>query len=81
MLPAGKYGLFAIPTDKEWTIIFNRVPNQWGAFNYDPKQDALRVKVKPRKSNSTSERLVYSIPKDGIVLRWENLEVPVKISN
>ncbi len=29
-LPAGKYGFFAIPDEKEWTIIFNKVPNQWG---------------------------------------------------
>src|SRR6476660_10125600 len=32
-LPAGKYGLFTISGDQEWTIIFNKTWNQWGAFN------------------------------------------------
>ncbi len=29
----------------EWTIIFNSNPNQWGAYDYDPELDVLRVKV------------------------------------
>src|SRR6188768_4545868 len=33
-LPAGKYALFTIPNEKEWTIIFNKDVKQWGAFNY-----------------------------------------------
>ena len=78
-LPAGKYGFFAIPGEKEWTIIFNKVPNQWGAFKYDAAQDALRVTVKPRKSDKMTERLVYEVNDKGLVLRWENLEVPVSI--
>ncbi|MEI6947986.1 DUF2911 domain-containing protein [Paraflavisolibacter sp. H34] len=78
-LPAGTYALFALPTEKEWTIIFNTEAKQWGAFKYDEKKDALRVTVSPRPAPSFSERLVYLVDKDGIVLRWENLEVPVKI--
>lgn len=78
-LPAGKYGFFVIPNEKEWTIIFNKVSNQWGAFKYDAGQDALRVSVKPRKSEKMNERLVYEVNYKGIVLRWENLEVPVAI--
>src|ERR1700681_3889140 len=30
-LPAGKYGLFTIADGKDWTIIFNKTWNQWGA--------------------------------------------------
>ena len=29
-LAAGTYTFFAIPGDTEWTLIFNRVPRQWG---------------------------------------------------
>ena len=36
-----------IPGDAEWTVIFNRVPRQWGAFDYNPAFDAVRVVVKP----------------------------------
>ena len=78
-LPAGKYGFFVIPTKKQWTVIFNKVPNQWGAFEYDQKQDALRVMVTPRKSAAMAERLAYEVRPKGLVLRWENLEAPITI--
>ena len=45
-LPAGEYGLFSIPGKKEWTIIFNKTANQWGAYEYKESDDVLRVKVK-----------------------------------
>ena len=78
-LPAGKYGFFVIPTEKQWTVIFNKVPNQWGAYKYEEKQDALRVMVTPRKPATMAERLVYEVTPKGLVLRWENMEVPVAI--
>ena len=80
-LPAGKYGFFTIPGEKEWVIIFNKIPNQWGAFKYDSTQDALRVTVKSRKSEKMNERLLYVINDKGIALLWENLEVPVSVSS
>ena len=78
-LPAGKYGFFVIPAEGPWTVIFNKVPNQWGAFKYDEKLDALRVTVTPRKTATVTERLAYEVTPKGLVLRWEKLEVPVAI--
>ena len=79
-LPAGKYGFFLIPTESgQWTVIFNKVSNQWGAYKYDEKQDALRVLVTPRKTAAPTERLVYEVKPTGLVLRWENVELPVAI--
>ena len=83
-LPAGKYSLYAIPGEKEWTIIFNKQTGQWGvkrggATSRDEAQDALTVKVKPKKSSSMTERLAYDINDKGFSLRWENVEVPVSI--
>jgi hypothetical protein len=49
-LPAGKYGLFTVPGEKEWTIIFNSVWDQWGAFKYDASRDVLRIKANAVKS-------------------------------
>lgn len=77
-LPAGTYSLFAIPGKTEWTIIFNKTAKQWGAYDYDQKQDALRVKVKPQ-SGDMQETLVYDVTDKGIALRWEKLKVPVAI--
>jgi hypothetical protein len=80
-LPAGKYALFTIPEKDEWTIIFNSVPEQWGAYNYDNSKDILRVKVKPEKSSSTMERLTFTIDKKGVVaLHWEDLMVGFNVS-
>ena len=78
-LPAGKYSFFAIPNEKEWTIIFNKTAKQWGAYDYKDKEDALRVNVKPKKASIMSERLNYTVNSTGISLIWENLEVPVSI--
>lgn len=77
-LPAGKYGFFVIPAEGPWTVIFNKVANQWGAYDYAEKQDALRVMVTPRKTALT-ERLAYAVTPTGLVLRWENVELPVSI--
>lgn len=78
-LAAGKYSLFTIPGEEEWTIIFNTVPEQWGAYKYDEKKDALRVTVKPQKSAEFAERLEYLVVENGIILQWENTKVPVTI--
>ena len=79
-LPAGKYGFFVIPAESgQWTAIFNKVPNQWGAFKYDEKQDALRVMVTPRKTAASTERLAYEVTPKGLMMRWENVELPVAI--
>lgn len=77
-LPAGTYGFFAIPTETTWTIIFNKVAKQWGAFKYDESQDALRVTVKPVAS-AMNERLVYKINGKGFSLNWDKLSVPVSV--
>ncbi len=44
-LPKGKYGLHTIPNKTEWIFIFSKVNNIWGSFDYDKKNDALRVTV------------------------------------
>jgi len=77
-LPAGTYGFFAIPKADKWIIIFNSVPNQWGAFKYDASKDVLRVTVIPTPAEM-HERLVYTINSKGIILTWEKLNVPITI--
>ncbi|MDX5418080.1 MAG: DUF2911 domain-containing protein [Hymenobacteraceae bacterium] len=77
-LAKGKYSIYTIPDENQWTVIFNKAVGQWGT-EYDERRDALRVNVKPRKSSKLQERLAYSVAKNGILLRWEHLEIPVKI--
>ena len=74
-LPAGKYGLFMIPGKEEWTVVFNSVWDQWGAFKYDPSKDVLRIKASPVKSDVFNERMKFEITDHVISLLWENLKV------
>jgi len=72
-LPAGKYGLFTIPNKAEWVIIFNKTPQQWGAYKYAEADDALRVTVSPTKAPSFTERMTFTVDKSGkVTLLWGN---------
>lgn len=74
-LKAGKYALFTIPGENEWTLIFNKQPTQWGAFKYDEGQDALRVMVKPTKAPSFTEKMTFAEKDNKIALMWGDAEV------
>lgn len=75
-LPAGKYGLFTLSGDKEWTIIFNKTWKQWGAYEYKEADDALRVKAPATKAPSFSEKLTIATKPDGNVsLLWGDNKV------
>lgn len=75
-LPAGKYALFSIMHANDWTIIFSKNWNQWGAFKYKEAEDALRVKVEEKKTKQFAERMTFTIAKDGKVsLMWGDLQV------
>ncbi|MBZ0089000.1 MAG: DUF2911 domain-containing protein [Thermoanaerobaculia bacterium] len=74
-LAAGTYALFTIPGEKEWTVVFNKTAEQWGAYDYDEKQDALRVTAKPGQASTPVESLDFVVDDDDVVMRWENVTV------
>lgn len=78
-LTAGKYSVFAIPGENEWTIIFNKVWNQWGAYKYDANEDALRLVVKPIMGNEIKERLVFEVNNGNLNFAWEKLSFSLAI--
>jgi hypothetical protein len=79
-LAAGKYGLFTIPSENgDWTVIFNSVPDQWGAYNYDKSKDVLRVKAKAQKTGKMQEALDFSMDLDKLVMKWEKTWLLVKV--
>jgi len=83
-LKAGSYGFFAIPGQKTWVLIFNKVANQWGAFEYNDVEDALRIEVTPIQNNCWQEWLAYTISKSSdnkavVMLEWEKLKVPFNV--
>ena len=83
-LPAGTYGLHMIPSQKEWTVIFNKNAAAWGSFFYEEKEDALRVTVNP-KAAEMQDWLSYTFTSPqpqsvNVELRWEKQAVPFVIS-
>jgi DUF2911 family protein len=78
-LAKGAYSLHTIPGKDSWTLIFNKTAKQWGSFNYDAAQDALRVTVKP-KAAPFAEVFTIGFPDvtpdtATVVLRWADLSV------
>jgi len=79
-LPAGKYALFTIPNEDEWTIIINTDYKE-SVYNYDQNEDVLRVNVKPKKLSEFVETFTITPEKDRITLKWENTEVAFKVKS
>ena len=84
-IKAGSYSFFTIPTKDKWTIIFNKVADQWGAFEYNDTEDALRIVVAPETDdNCWQEWLAYTFTKTSdntavVRLEWEILKVPFTV--
>jgi tetratricopeptide (TPR) repeat protein len=83
-LKAGTYSLFTIPESHDnWTIIFNKNPNQWGAFDYKESEDVLRVPVQAIPGDF-HETLFFSFtnikPTSGeLNINWEKIRIPIRI--
>ncbi|MEO1053244.1 MAG: DUF2911 domain-containing protein [Bacteroidota bacterium] len=82
-LVAGSYGFLVLVSETEWTLIFSS-GKTWGAFNYDKKNDVLRIPVKVEKV-PFQEWLSYEFrnPKNesvDIQLRWEAAAVTFNVS-
>jgi len=82
-LPAGKYGIHMIPSEKDWIIIFSKNSSGWGSFAYKQEEDALRITVTPVKA-PFQEWLEFGF--DDLAgtsatgyLHWEELKIPFKI--
>lgn len=85
-LPAGKYALFTIPGEDEWTVIINNNWEQHLADKYSEKEDVLRVQVKPEELQQHQERLKYEVVEQSenegaIKISWEKkgVTVPLKV--
>ena len=78
-LPAGTYSFFVIPSEKECVIIFNKETKLWGTGKYNEKEDQLRIKVKPQPTKTITEKLVYTVADNKVVLSWSNWNIPMVI--
>lgn len=84
-LAAGTYSFFTVPHPGEWTVIFNRQKNLFGAFTYDSTQDVLRVSARPDTTQPNQEWMWLGFDdltptSCDLVLRWEKLRLAVPIT-
>jgi hypothetical protein len=79
-LPAGSYGIWAIPDSASWTVIFSGTP---AAFHlrYPTGHDVLRVRARPVRGEYV-ETLLFDFPmvdadSARLELRWGTTVVPL----
>lgn len=78
-VPKGRYALFTIPGEKEWTVILNKTI-KWGAFSYKQDEDVLRVTVPTKKAKAFREKFTIDItPKGVITLAWADVEAAFRV--
>jgi hypothetical protein len=82
-LAAGIYGLQTIPNAGDWTVIFSKDADEWGAFSYKQADDALRIQAKPQPADFR-ERMAFDFDDvtdtaAKVVLHWEKLRVPFTV--
>ena len=81
-LNAGKYSIWAIPQEAEWTMIFSKEDHVFHT-KYPEGKDALRVHVKPTSGNHM-ETLAWYFPVVGpdsavLAMHWGTTIVPLAI--
>jgi hypothetical protein len=84
-LPKGRYSIWTIPDEKEWTLIINRATGQYHT-DYDPDTDFARTKMKVKTLATPVETFTIDLrPGDDsrgtLALIWEQTEasIPLKV--
>ena len=80
----GRYTLYAIPTEENWTMILNKDNDTWGAFKYDEQKDVLRTTVPVQKLNEAVEAMAITFEKSdsgcNLIIAWDNIKASLPIS-
>src|SRR6185437_1434468 len=82
--PAGKYSLFTIPGENEWTIIINK-DTKSSPFAYKESNDVVRFTapaVQISENIETFSIMINAIRDDSarIDLIWEHTAVPIRLT-
>tara|TARA_B100000902_G_scaffold280818_1_gene266661 strand:- start:273 stop:755 length:483 start_codon:yes stop_codon:yes gene_type:complete len=78
-VPSGRYTLYTIPDEGNWTIIINKKVNTWGAYAYDASQDLIRTSIPVEYSDEKLEAFSIKISGSGsnatLHLGWDKLRL------
>lgn len=85
-IPSGKYGLFTIPGENEWTFIVNQVWDMHLADDYSLEKDVIRISAIPTKLEQPVESLTFEvIPKENnqgeIRFAWSDTQASFTFQN
>jgi hypothetical protein len=85
-LPAGRYSLYTMPSEKQWTLIINKKTGQWHTL-YVPREDLAKLPMTAEQLPSPVELLTISaVPRPhgggAVQLEWETtrFSVPFTVS-
>ena len=83
VVPAGKYGLFILPSEKTWKIILNSDSQSWGT-DYDASKDLYSATVPVQKTAEKQEYFEISLqPVDDnavdLVFRWDDVKATLPL--
>lgn len=80
----GRYTLYAIVNENNWTIILNKDTDTWGAFKYDSKKDIARTEVAVQKTEEIAETMSMWFEKTNtgisLMIAWEQVKVSMPVS-
>ena len=80
-LGEGTYTMYAIPGEKEWTVIVSEDLNVWGSYFYKEENDVARIKVPVTEGSDSLEAfsMAFEPSDDGVHLHmgWGTTRVAV----
>ncbi|TPN88909.1 DUF2911 domain-containing protein [Aquimarina algicola] len=84
----GKYALYAIPNEDNWTIFFNKDTEGWGQYTYKPENNVYELNIPVEKSPEFTETFTIgflntSLNNGELYVQWENsrIKIPITVSN
>lgn len=83
-IPIGKYALYAIPNEHNWTIFLNKNTDGWGQYTYQKKNNVFEFNVPVTTSPEFTETFTIgfintSMNTGELYIQWENTRVKLPI--
>lgn len=79
-VPKGRYTMYCIPTEKKWTLIFNKDNYSWGSFNYKSDKDVVRVDAPVQQTTEPVEALTIYFSDNALTFLWDTAKVLLPVS-
>ena len=79
---AGTYTLFAIPNEKQWTVILNAQLGQWGAFKYEQykDKDVLHADLPVKNLDKVVEQFTIRFAGSNMIIEWDKTQIAVPVN-